>query len=114
VTEWLLYVFVFPSLALWVGYVIAIQYYRGGRWEYLKPFTILVALIDVILNYTYYVPLTWDFPRNGEVTISKRLNRLVTETGTRGRICRAISKYLLDPFDPRGRHIIPNGEVYGE
>lgn len=98
-------------LALWVLYIIGIQYKRGGAWRAVAPFTIVAFLMDVFFNYTFFAALTLDYPRRGEYTFSQRLCRLVTYSNWQGSLAKKIAKYMLDPFDPSGQHIHPKAAV---
>lgn len=90
---------------LWLAYIPAIQYKRGGFWRLMYPVTLIVALADIALNYTVLAFYTWDWPRKGELTFSKRLDRLILLDGWVGVVCRYIAFHLLDPIDPSGRHV---------
>ena len=85
-------------------YPIAIQYERGGLFRLLLPITIAALIIDVVLNYTTLAILTWDRPCKGEWTFSKRLKRLKTDAGWRGKAVAPIIKYL-NRFAPDGNHV---------
>jgi len=107
---WLLYataVPVFPFVALWLRYVVAINYERGGWWRLLVPLAIRAAVLDIALNYTLFALLT-DWPRKGEYTISKHMGRLVTWQNKRGAACRYAAKYFINPWDKVGGPHIPN------
>jgi hypothetical protein len=108
--SWLLYilaVLVPPFVALWLRYIVAINYERGGLWRILVPLAIRTAVLDIALNYTLFALFMWDKPRNGEHTISKHLERLVYWKNRRGAFCRYISKYLINPWDKVGGPHIP-------
>ena len=92
-------------LILWLLYIPAIQFKRGGWWLLLYPFTFIVALLDILLNYTVLALYTWDWPRRGEITFSKRLDRLILLGDWRGVVCSYIAFHLLDPIDPTGKHV---------
>lgn len=81
----------FIVLALF--YPLAIQYQRGGYWRLLAPFTLLTAIIDVYCNYTELALLTWDYPRNNEITFSIRCARLIHQDGWVGKVGRFTQKY---------------------
>ena len=68
---------------------------------------VLALLLNVALNYTVLALVTWDFPRQGEWTFSKRLERFIRGTGWRRELAALVAMALLDPFDPDGRHIQP-------
>ena len=82
------------SLLLAILYIPAVQYTRGGRWRIFLPFTLVALVLDVWCNYTELALLTWDFPRKNEWTFSTRLCRLVLDAGWRGRVARAVVRYL--------------------
>ena len=92
------------SLVVLLLYPLAIQYSRGGYWRVLMPLTLLVAILDVICNYTELALLTWDWPRSGEVTFSQRCKRMKLENTWGGTLARFIEPFL-DYFDPDGDHI---------
>jgi hypothetical protein len=100
---------VVPILVLWIGYVIGIKYERGGWWRLLLLVAGPAAVLDIILNYTVLALLTLDFPRPGEYTFSKRVERLVLDEGWRGEFAFWIAVKLLDPYDPDGFHIKNKG-----
>jgi len=91
--------------ALWLLYVIGIQYQRGGWWRLCLVAAVPALLLSVVANYSLLAILTWDWPRNGEYTFSQRLARLVDAPGWRGVLAWPIARWLLDPFDPDGVHI---------
>ena len=93
------------SLLMWVMYIIGIQYKRKGWWYFVLPFTFIAVILDVILNYTLFALITFDFPKNHEITFSSRLERLIHKTNWQGSLANFIATYLLDPFDPDGFHI---------
>ena len=93
------------TLVMWLLYIVGIQYKRGGWWLIVAPFTIAAFLIDVLLNYTLFALLTWDYPLDGERTFSNRLKRLVRNSDWRGGLALWIAHHMLDPFDPSGKHI---------
>lgn len=92
-------------LLLWLLYVVGIQYQRGGWWRVCALFALPAIVLNVLMNYTLLALLTLDWPRRGEWTFSKRLERLVHADDWRGAFARAVARLLLDPFDPDGIHI---------
>lgn len=92
-------------LVLLLVYPLAIQYERGGACRLLLPLYLAAGLVDVVLNYTTLALCTWDFPRAGEYTFSKRLSRLVRSSGWR-RVLAQLLKAYLDAFDPKGVHVL--------
>lgn len=102
--ELLLAQFVYLPLLLAVLYIPAIQYERGGWWRLLMPFTALVALLDVYLNWTTFSLYLWSAPGKKEYTLSQHLERLVFEQGLRGTAARVIARYT-NLFDPTPPHI---------
>lgn len=97
---------------LWAFYVFCMAILRAhqeGRmttllWALSAPSVALALAFDVLMNYTLLAALTLDFPKRGEWTFSKRLERLVRGDGWRARIASGIAR-ILDPFDPSGKHI---------
>lgn len=102
--ELLLFQFVYLPLALAAAYPIVIQYERGGWWKLLMPFTLVVALVDVWLNFTTFALYLWSAPGKKEITFSQHLERLVFDAGWRGHIARVIARYTNWP-DPTPPHI---------
>lgn len=90
---------------LWVLFVVGIQYQRGGVWRVCLVAALPALVLNVLLNYSLLALISWDWPRKGEYTFSKRLERLVLAPGWRGLAAWAIATYLLDPVDPDGVHI---------
>lgn len=103
-TDLLLWQFVYLPLILATGYPVAIQYERGGWWRLLMPITLVIAVIDVWLNFTTFALVLRSAPRRREYTFSQHLERLVHDTGWRGFIARAAARYT-NIFDPTPPHI---------
>ena len=104
VQKFLLWQFVYLPIALAILYIPAIQYERGGLWKVLMPFTAMVALLDVYLNWTTFSILLRSTPGRKEITFSQHLERLVLEQGLRGKVARVIARYT-NRFDPTPPHI---------
>ena len=104
ITELLLWQFVYLPVLLALAYPLAIQYERGGWLRVLMPFTALVALLDVWLNWTTFSLYLWSAPAKREYTFSQHLERLVFSPGLRGIVARAIARYT-NRFDPTPPHI---------
>ncbi len=104
VQDLLLWQFVYLPMFLAAGYVLAIQYERGGWWRLLLPFTLVVAIVDVWLNFTTFALYLASAPGRKEVTFSQHLERLVHDPGWRGLIARPIARYT-NLFDPTPPHI---------
>lgn len=104
VTDVLLWQFLYLPLLLAAAYPLVIQYERGGWWKLLMPFTLAVALVDVWLNFTTFALYLWSAPGKKEITFSQHLERLVFDTGWRGRIARVVARYTNWP-DPTPPHI---------
>lgn len=92
-------------VGMWLLYIVGVQYKRGGLWNSVLPVTVLALLFDMLFNYTLFALLTWDYPKPGEFTFSDRLDRLIHYDDWRGILARNVARYMLDPFDPTGRHI---------
>jgi hypothetical protein len=97
--------------ALWLRYIVAINYERGGWWRLLVPLAIKTAVLDIALNYTLFALFMCDKPRKGEKTMSQHLERLVYWKNRRGAFCRFIAKYLINPWDKVGGPHIPLPEA---
>ena len=95
----------FSPLILYALYAIGIQYKRGGWWRLVLPVTGIALVLDVALNYTVLAVLTWDRPRHGEWTFSKRLKRLRFNIDWRGPLALFIAQEMLDPLEPDGQHV---------
>lgn len=83
-----------PILWLLFLYSVGIQYQRGGLFKPLGVLLIPGFLLDLALNYTTLAALTWDWPRAGEFTFSKRLYRLQSNADWRGAVARPICLVL--------------------
>lgn len=83
---------------------------KYAAWEYLYagPMVLFFYLVDVYVNYTIFSLLMWEFPKSWkeEKTVSERLDRYYhTDHGWRTQVTAWIGPILLDPWDPRGKHI---------
>ena len=92
-------------LLMWSLYIVGVQYKRGGLWGAVLPITVAALLLDVAFNYTLFALLTLDWPRPHEYTFSTRLERLIHLDDWRGALARGVAEFMLDPFDPTGKHI---------
>ena len=61
------------TLLTLLGYLAVIPYKRGGMWSILKVPAVLVALLDIVANYTEWAWIC-GWPPKGCHTISKRLD----------------------------------------
>lgn len=93
VQEALLWQFVYLPMILAVRFIVAIQYKRGGWWRLLTPLAIRTGILDIYLNYTTFSVYLWEWPREKEYTLSKRLERLVYATGLQGLVARLIARF---------------------
>ena len=94
-------------VVMWLLYAVGIQYLRGGVWRVLLPVALAAVILDVLLNYSLFALVTFDWPRRGELTFSQKLHRLSTYACWRGVLARGTAKYLLDWPAPGGQHIYP-------
>lgn len=94
----LLVQFVVLPLVLALRFPLAIQHERGGVWKVLSFLALRTGLLDIYLNYTTFTVLFLQLPRDGEYTLSKRCERLVSDPGWRGKIARLIAWYT-NKFD---------------
>lgn len=93
------------TILLWILFPIGIQYERGGWWWLLFPFfTIPTYILDVLANYTELALVFWDYPKKGEYTFSKRLERLRKGEERKNKLASYIANILND-ISPRGDHI---------
>lgn len=98
---------------LWPLYVFCMAMLRAKQegkttvvaWTLAFPLVISAVALDVLLNYTLFALLTWDFPKAGEYTFSQRLERLARGDGWRAKVAKWLAMSLLDPYDPSGKHI---------
>lgn len=99
-----LWQFIYLPALLAAAYPLAIQYERGGWWKLLMPFTLVVAIVDVYLNFTTFALCLWSAPGKKEITFSQHLERLVFDAGWRGVIARLVARFT-NHFDPTPPHI---------
>lgn len=59
--------------------------------------------LNAFVNVTIFSAILLEVPR--ELTVTSRLQRHAPDDSWRGKIARAIGKYLLDTFDPDGKHV---------
>ncbi len=99
-----LWQFIYLPALLAAAYPLAIQYERGGWWKLLMPFTLVVAIVDVYLNFTTFALCLWSAPGKKEITFSQHLERLVRQQNLRGKVARAVARFT-NHFDPTPPHI---------
>lgn len=113
-TSWLI---LFISFVLvffaWTGF-LAMMNLKGNQTKVTAPIKILAFLV-VWLGRGFSITLNWtlghlflEIPR--EKYFSHRLARHIDDFGWRGEVARWISFHLLDPYDPDGRHVVPEEE----
>lgn len=86
-----------------LSYPIAIQYKRGGFWNILAPFTVLVLLLDILAAYLEW-SLVFGKPRPGDHTITQRIKTMHSdEASSRREFARLVQVYL-DVCEPDGKH----------
>jgi len=106
-------IFLLCVYALWPLYVFTMAMLRAKEqnlttltaWILAFPLIVIALILDVLLNFTVFAVLLWDFPKPKEWTFSQRLNRLVRNDDWRGSVARWVAASLLDPYDPSGKHI---------
>lgn len=87
-----------------VLYPIVIQFKRGGWWSILKPFALIVAILDVIANYTE-VAFVFGKTPEGCHTISQRMDWMVENGSTQARKDFAkMVNVFLDACEDDGEH----------
>lgn len=86
------------------GYPVVIQFKRGGLWWFLAFPGLVIALCDVIANYTEWA-LIFGWPEKGDHTITQRLKRMAAadEYESRRRFASAVL-VALDACEPDGKH----------
>lgn len=95
---------------LWVIFLSVMTLFRARREGTLsKPALVLGSpvlvagyALDIAGNVVMTIPML-ELPREWFVTT--RLKRHKYAQNFRGRIARWLAAHLLDPFDPRGRHV---------
>lgn len=105
-----LYVFLF-CYALWVLYLAVMNLSRAKRDNRLPRTSLYLGMpllygglvLDCILNATVGSILFLQIPR--EWTLTARLKKHIKAFTWRGVIARWLAAELLDPFDPRGKHV---------
>lgn len=106
-----LFLYVFFAL-----YVLAMGLYRAHLAGTMRktgyilgwPWMVIAALVDVLANVTIFVVIFVEPPK--EFLVTQRLKRHLKTgpaAGFRYRFARAICRHVLDYFDPRGAHCIP-------
>jgi hypothetical protein len=83
---------------------VAIQYERGGAWHVLFPLYFIVAVLDVIANYTEISLLCLAWPEAGKPTVSMRIPGILLQGGWRGALAYDVARYL-NYFAPGHKHI---------
>lgn len=99
--------FIGQPLLLAAGYVVGIQYLRGGILLLLGAVAAIALVIDTLANLTVFSVYFWELPQirtHGEWTFSTRLERLFYDTGWRGALARPIA-LMLNRIDPTHSHI---------
>ena len=129
--EWIILWCALLIYALWPLYVFTMAMLRAKEdgktnvfaWILAAPIVLTALLLDVMLNYTLFAILTWDFPRmewrgfnlrvegwfpkvqfpvEGEWTFSQRLSRLAKDATWKGSVARWLAEMLLDPYSHDG------------
>lgn len=106
-------IFLYVFFAL---YVLAVGLYRAHLAGTMRttgyilgwPWMVVAAIVDVIANLTIFCVIFLEPPR--ELLVTQRLRRHLEageSDGFRYRFARAICRHVLDYFDPRGAHCIP-------
>ena len=61
------------------------------------------VLLDFLVNVVVFTVILFEWPK--ELTVTRRLKRHIKLGGWRAKVAAWLAKYILDPFDPSGRHI---------
>lgn len=97
--------------ALWVFYLASMSLSRAksegtlSTPAYIAGYPVLLVglLLDLLVNIIIFTVILFEWPK--ELTVTRRLKRHIRLDGWRGKIATWLAKYILDPFDPSGRHI---------
>ena len=97
--------------ALWALYVLIMNLDRARRDGTLRPVAramgmpiLAVGLVlDFVVNQVVLSIVMLEPPR--EALVTERLKRHIGGTDWRSRIAKWLADNLLDPFDPRGKHV---------
>lgn len=106
----LLLVALSPLWLLYPLYLLGIQWERARKggwhrlWYLVLPFTARAFVVDVALNYTLLAIYLRSWPRKGEFTFTKHLERLLLDPGWRGHAAWFIEIVMLGWADPDGYH----------
>lgn len=95
-------------LLLAVAFPVVIGWRQATGWR--RVVLALTAVLDIWLNFTTFAVCTLDWPRWGEWTFSKRLERLARDAGWRGALARPVARYL-NRFDPG--HVAMQEDAHG-
>jgi len=95
---------------LWIFFLAVMNLLRAQEAKTLSktayvlglPLLIVGVLVDVLCNIFVATILFLELPQ--EWVVTKRLGRLIVDTGWRGSMARFICQNLLDRFDPSGKH----------
>ena len=100
-TVWTLWVFYLAcmnlSKARSEGTLSTVAYIVG------YPVLIIGLLLDFLVNVVVFTVILFEWPK--ELTVTRRLKRHIKLGGWRAKVAAWLAKYILDPFDPSGRHI---------
>lgn len=96
------------SFFTWGAYLSAMSLIRERgvlSWQtklFAYPLVAIGITADFLTNVVIGTVLFLELPREYLLTI--RLDRLLERDDFRGAIARWLCRYMLDPFDPKGRH----------
>lgn len=96
--------------AFWMFYLAVMSLYRAHLNKTLTrsgyvlgaPVILLGLLLDVIMNFSVFIILFAEIPK--ELLVTKRLQRHIKGTGKRQIIAKLICEQLLNFADPTGNH----------
>lgn len=96
---------------LWVFYLAVMNLSRArnagtlSTAAYIVGYPVLIVglLLDLIVNVIVLTIIMLELPK--ETTVTSRLKRHSRKGGWRADIANWLGKYILDPFDPSGKHI---------
>jgi hypothetical protein len=86
-------IYIFNPLALLLVYIL----YTKSSGVYKKVITVIGAVIDFVVNVTWFTVIFMDIPK--EWLLTQRVARLKSTSGYRGKLANKICK-LLNYYEP--------------
>lgn len=110
---WFVVAVVLYLYAFWCLYIAIMGLYRaslsgrliGATKVLAYPLVFVGLAVDVFTQYTLATVFFADLPAKGEYLVTSRLQRYMTQPGTRRyALSKWVCSELLDVFDPTGAH----------